>query len=192
MIIAILAGAPGSGKSTHSKLLKEKLNFVHISTGDIFREEIELNTELGKLAKSLIDKGNFVPDEIVCEIIEKIIKKSNKDTKFVFDGFPRNYNQAEEFEKLLNKLNLRINVFVELNVSEDNLISRLTKRSKDSNRKDDSNFEIIKHRIEVYKSNTQIINDFYSSKTKCFKINGNRAIEDVSGEIFDKIIKSTN
>ncbi|HNY43571.1 MAG: nucleoside monophosphate kinase [Bacteroidota bacterium] len=189
MKIAILAGPPGSGKSTHSKLLAEKLGFVHISTGNIFRKEIEKNTDLGKLAQSLIDKGNFVPDEIVCEMIEKIITTSDENTKFVFDGFPRNYNQAVEFEKILEKLNLKVNVFLEFNVCEDSLISRLIERSKSSNRKDDSDVRIIKHRLEVYKNNTHIINDFYFSRTNCFKINGDRPISVVSAEIFEIVNK---
>ncbi len=190
MIFVILAGAPGSGKSTHSKLIKEKTDFVHISSGDIFRQEAEKNTELGLLAKSLIDKGNFIPDDIICNIIENIIKDSNQNTKYILDGFPRNLNQAIKFNEILQKQNLKINVFINLNVTEENLIQRLTKRGIDSNREDDANAEIIKRRIKLYKDKTQIINNFYQNNTNFFTIDGNKRIEEVHKEIYEIILRN--
>lgn len=179
MYILIIAGPPGSGKSTQAALLKQKFGFVHISTGDILRNEIEAGSELGKLAEQLIGSGNFVSDDIACKMIIKVIENYDSTTKFVFDGFPRTLSQCIEFRNILDLRNLKVDDFIDLDVEEDILIQRLLNRSALGSRQDDADISVIKHRFELYDNCTLPVTDFYVSHGNYFKTNGSLEINQV-------------
>lgn len=187
MLNIALFGPPGAGKGTQSKLLIEKYNLTYIATGDILRQEIAENTELGKQAKDIIAKGGLVSDEIIVQIIEKKIK-TNPDSKgILFDGFPRTLVQAYILEGLLLKMNTTLSCMISLEVPEKMLIQRLIDRGKTSKRSDD-NMEVIKNRLNEYKTKTTPVAQFYDEKSKLYKINGVGTIE----EIHERITQAIN
>lgn len=183
----IICGAPGSGKGTQSKLLIDKYKLMHLSTGDMLRKEIAENTALGKVAKTYIDKGHLIPDELMINIIENILENLDKENVkgILLDGFPRTLAQAEAFEKMMDKHNEETDLLVGLQVDEDELINRLLLRGKESGRSDD-NIDTIKERLEVYKNQTKPISQFYDKKGKLVKVDGTGNIED----IFERISKA--
>ena len=151
----ILFGPPGAGKGTQANFLINRYNIVQISTGDMLREEVKLGTELGKAAKSIMDKGNLVSDEIIISMIERRIIKSDCKNGFILDGFPRTLKQAIDLDNILNKLKMNIDKVIEINVNEDILLQRITKRALESKTvRDDDNSEILKNRIVIYKKDT--------------------------------------
>ena len=140
MFNIIIFGKPGSGKGTQADFLKNKYDLYHISTGDLFRKNITNETKLGIKAKSYLDNGDLVPDFITIKMLENEVL-SNKDVQgYIFDGFPRTLNQAESLDSFLISINLKINATIALEVSEDELISRLLERGKTTNRSDDQAF----------------------------------------------------
>ena len=161
----------------------DKYNLVHLSTGDIFRANIKGETELGTLAKSYIDKGELVPDEVTIGMLESEVEKNPNAEGFIFDGFPRTTPQAEALEQFLQQKGTEISVMLALNVAEEELIKRLLLRGKDSGRADDQNEEVIANRIKVYNEQTAVVADFYSAQNKFEKINGVGSIE----EIFERL-----
>lgn len=183
----IICGAPGSGKGTQSKLLIDKYKLMHLSTGDMLRKEIAENTALGKVAKTYIDKGHLIPDELMINIIENILENLDKENVkgILLDGFPRTLAQAEAFEKMMDKHNEETDLLVGLQVDEDELINRLLLRGKESGRSDD-NIDTIKERLEVYKNQTKPISQFYDKKGKLVKVDGTGNVED----IFERISKA--
>jgi len=186
MLNIALFGPPGAGKGTQSKLLIEKYNLTYIATGDILRQEIAENTDLGKKAKDIIAQGELVSDEIIVQIIEKKIK-TNPDSKgILFDGFPRTLVQAYILEGLLLKLNTSLSCIISLDVPEDELIQRLLDRGKTSERADD-NMKVIKNRLNEYKTKTAPVAEFYEEKEKLYKINGVGTIEDIHERITQAI-----
>jgi len=183
MLNIVLFGPPGAGKGTQAEKLVSKYNLVHLSTGDIFRANIKGETELGKLAKSYMDGGNLVPDEVTIKMLESEVDKNPKAEGFIFDGFPRTTPQAEALESFLKGKNTAISVMLALDVSEQELIKRLLLRGKDSGRADDANEAVIAKRIRVYNDQTAVVADFYSAQNKFEKIDGIGSIE----EIFDRL-----
>ena len=183
MLNIVLFGPPGAGKGTQAAKLIDKYNLVHLSTGDIFRANIKGETELGTLAKSYIDKGELVPDEVTIGMLESEVEKNPNAEGFIFDGFPRTTPQAEALEQFLQQKGTEISVMLALNVAEEELIKRLLLRGKDSGRADDQNEEVIANRIKVYNEQTAVVADFYSAQNKFEKINGVGSIE----EIFERL-----
>ena len=190
MLNIIIFGAPGSGKGTQSTLIKEKYNLLHLSTGELLREEIAADTELGRVADSYISKGQLVPDEMIVEILDKAIEEKEKrgnNNGIILDGFPRTVAQAEALEKLIKKHNKDITVLLDLAVNEDELIERLVNRGKTSGRSDD-NPDTIKKRLEVYHEKTKPVNDYYKNQNKYTVIDGSGGVHN----IFDRICVAIN
>ena len=190
MINLILFGPPGSGKGTQADLIVEKNNFVHISTGDIFRKNISQQTDLGKLASSYMKKGEYVPDELTINLLANELESFSSSNGFIFDGFPRTLPQANAFKELLENKKMPLSLVISLHVSENELVKRLLHRGLDSGREDDKNEDIIRNRIQVYQNQTSILTEYYVDylKDSFFSINGENSIEEISKEI-DSIIK---
>ena len=183
MTNVILFGPPGSGKGTQAQKLAEKFNFLHISTGDLFRAEIGNKTELGREAMSYISKGLLVPDEITIGMLRKKVEENHEVKGVIFDGFPRNVLQAEALDDLLAKRDQMISALIALEVNDQEIINRILERSKTSGRTDDANEDIIKNRIGVYKDETTPVFDYYQETGQSYRINGMGSIE----EIFDRL-----
>ncbi len=179
MLNIVLFGPPGAGKGTQSEKLIEKYKLTHLSTGDIFRANIKGQTELGTLAKSYMDKGQLVPDEVTIRMLEAEVNKNPNANGFIFDGFPRTQAQAEALDTLLKSKNTAITLMLALEVEEQELKKRLLIRGKDSGRADDQNPEVIQKRIDVYNSETSPVKDFYTSQGKYKGINGIGEIEQI-------------
>lgn len=181
----ILFGPPGSGKGTQAKMLAEKYNLVHISTGDLFRSEIGNKTELGLKAKSYMDAGNLVPDEVTVGMLENKVNANQNASGFIFDGFPRTIPQCEALDKFLRSKNIEVNALISLDVEESELIKRLLSRGKDSGRVDDQDESIIKKRISVYHEETAPVFTYYNAQGVSKRIPGVGAIEDIFGALTD-------
>ena len=180
----ILFGPPGAGKGTQAKILIDKYNIPQISTGDMLREEVSSNSDLGKIAKSIMEKGDLVSDEIIMSMIEKRITKTDCTNGFILDGFPRTLKQAENLDKLLKIIKLKIHKVIEINVDEDLLIKRIINRASESkNIRDDDNSDILKNRILVYKKDTLPVLKYYKNLNKLNTIDGMQSIEKVSEDI---------
>ncbi len=175
----VLFGPPGAGKGTQSKMLVEKRNLVHLSTGDLLRSEKEAGTELGLKAKILMDQGKLVPDEVVIGMIRNKLETNTNANGFIFDGFPRTEKQAEALDELLKELNTSISGMFALEVEDEELITRLLERGKDSGRADDQNREVIENRLKVYENETAILRSYYRKQEKFNSINGFGALEEV-------------
>ena len=183
MFNLILFGPPGSGKGTQSERLIARYGLKHLSTGDILRSEIANQTPLGLAAKSIMDKGQLVPDEVVIEMINSALENNPQAKGFLFDGFPRTTAQAEALDKLLNQKNTQIAVVLALQVGKEELVSRLLNRGKTSGRSDDTNESVIRSRIEEYEKKTAVVAEYYSKFNKVVKIKGEGSID----EIFDSL-----
>ena len=186
MLNLVLFGPPGAGKGTQAEKLVAKYQLAHLSTGDIFRANIKGETDLGKLAKSYMDKGELVPDEVTIKMLESEVDKNPEATGFIFDGFPRTTPQAEALEVFLKGKGTSINVMLALDVAEEELVKRLLLRGKDSGRADDLDENIIRNRIRVYNEQTAVVADYYGAQHKFEKINGVGEID----EIFDRLCKA--
>ncbi|MFA7492125.1 MAG: adenylate kinase [Proteiniphilum sp.] len=186
MLNIVIFGAPGSGKGTQSAKLVEKYGLKHLSTGDILRNEIEANTELGKLADSYMSKGHLVPDRLVIDILDSLIGKHNDARGFIFDGFPRTLAQGEALGAMLKKHDEDINAVLSLEVEEEKLIDRLLKRGQVSGRTDD-NRETIESRLKVYHLQTEPLKGFYRAKGILKNIEGDGSIDDIFGSIEKEI-----
>ena len=179
----VIFGAPGSGKGTQSDLLIEKYGLEHISTGDVLRAEIKKGTELGKTAQSYIDKGNLIPDELMISILGSVYDAFGREHKgVIFDGFPRTIPQAEALKKMLEERGDKVAAMLELDVPEDELMTRLIKRGQESGRADD-NEETIKKRLVVYHSQTQPLIEWYKKEGLHHHINGLGTLERIFGDI---------
>jgi adenylate kinase len=179
MLNLVLFGPPGSGKGTQSAKLVEKYGLTHLSTGDIFRANIKGETDLGKLAKSYIDKGELVPDEVTINMLEAEVEKAGETKGFIFDGFPRTVPQAEALDKFLSGRNETINLMLELEVADDEVVKRLILRAKDSGRADDADESIIRNRLKVYHEQTAVAAQFYKESNKHRGVNGVGTIDEV-------------
>lgn len=186
MFNLIIFGPPGAGKGTQSAMLLEKYNLVHLSTGDVFRSNIKGETELGVLAKSYIDKGELVPDEVTIAMVEDFLKGSKDANGFIFDGFPRTVSQGEALNAILNELGTKIHAVLALEVEEDELVTRLLARGKVSGRTDDQSEEKIRNRFGEYSNKTEPLLVFYEAENILHRINGLGDID----EIFNALCKA--
>jgi adenylate kinase len=184
MLNIVIFGPPGSGKGTQSEKIIEKYGLVHISTGDILREEVAAQTELGLKAKKIMDQGELVSDKIVIGMIRKKLEGHQDGPGFIFDGFPRTVNQARELRKALTDYDERVGVVISLDVSREELVKRLLNRGKETGRSDDK-LETINNRIDVYMRQTIPVTYYYDKMHKHVAIDGTGSVED----IFKRIVK---
>lgn len=187
MLNIVLFGPPGSGKGTQSERLIEKYGLVHLSTGDIFRANIKGETALGTLAKSFMDQGHLVPDEVTIDMLKSEVAKYTDTKGFIFDGFPRTNVQATALDAFLASMQTSISMMLSLEVEEEELRDRLKKRAESSGRPDDANPEVIQNRIHVYNKETATVIDFYQAQGKHKAINGMGAIDDISDRLYQAI-----
>lgn len=176
----VLFGPPGAGKGTQAEFLKEKYSLVHISTGDVFRFNIKNETALGMLAKSYMDKGELVPDQVTIDMLNAEVEKNADAKGFIFDGFPRTNAQAEALDKLMDQKDSQINAMIALEVDDEVLVQRLLERGKTSGRADDADENIIRNRIKEYYKKTAILKDYYSVQDKYYGVDGVGSIEDIT------------
>ncbi|MBR6516632.1 MAG: adenylate kinase [Bacilli bacterium] len=205
----IIMGAPGSGKGTYAKVLKDIFAVPHISTGEMFRKAIKEGSELGKLAQSLIDKGNFVPDDITNKLVKQRLAEEDCTKGFLLDGYPRNLDQAKAFTEILKELNIDLDAVINLNVEDDEIVKRIVNRRLCSNcgqgyniitlppkvegvcdlcnsplyTRADDNEETVKIRLTVYNNQTKPLVEYYEALNKIVNINSNQEIELVIKEI---------
>ncbi|HVW62838.1 MAG TPA: adenylate kinase [Puia sp.] len=189
MFNLILFGPPGSGKGTQSERLISKYGLKHLSTGDLLRSEIAGQTPLGLAAKSFMDKGQLVPDEVVIEMISSALDNNPQANGFLFDGFPRTTAQAEALDKLLSQKGTSIAVVLALQVGQDELIKRLLNRGLTSGRSDDTKEDVILARLTEYEKKTAAVADYYSKYDKVVIIKGEGSIDDIFDSLSDAIDK---
>ncbi len=178
----ILFGPPGAGKGTQSKYLVHKLNNFQVSTGDILRDEIKKNSDIGQQITSNMNEGKFVSDEIVNSLIEKLMVDPLKKNKLIFDGYPRSLSQAKYLDLLLDNSNQKIDHIFFLNVNKDTIIERIEKRKTLENRSDDNTDTILK-RYDTYMETTRPVLDYYSKNPNFHEINGIQEIDQITKEI---------
>ncbi|HEV7349198.1 adenylate kinase [Telluribacter sp.] len=172
MLNLVLFGPPGAGKGTQSEKIIEKYKLVHLSTGDLLRSEIKGGTELGLKAKTLMDQGILVPDEVVIGMIDNKLRENRQAAGFIFDGFPRTVKQAEALDALLRSYNEEITVMVGLEVDNEELTKRLLLRGATSGRPDDQNVDLIRKRIQEYNEKTTPVADYYRQQGKYVGVDG--------------------
>lgn len=188
MLNIIIFGAPGSGKGTQSEYLIKKYNLAHISTGDVLRAEIKNGTELGKLAEGCIAKGQLVPDELVIDMLAKVLDSKKEVSGVIFDGFPRTIPQGEALDNMLKARGQEVSIVVSLEVDEPELIDRLIKRGQQTGRIDD-NMETIKSRLDVYKNQTTPLKELYTQSGKLSSIKGIGTVDEIFGRISEAVDK---
>jgi adenylate kinase len=189
MFNLILFGPPGSGKGTQSEKLIAKYGFKHLSTGDILRSEIANKTALGMEAKSLMDKGQLVPDEVVIGMIRTALDNNPGVPGFLFDGFPRTTAQAEALDNLLAQKNAEIGIVLALQVPDEELISRMINRARTSGRADDADEQVQRKRLDVYLRDTLPVAKHYAQKNKVKEIYGVGTVDEIFGKLSEEIDK---
>lgn len=187
MLNIVLFGPPGAGKGTQAEYLKVQFNLEHLSTGDLLRSEIGAETDLGIKAKSYIDKGELVPDQLVIDMIRKKLLESKQVMGFIFDGFPRTVEQAVALDQLLNENNTPVSGMLALEVEKQELINRLLERGKTSGRSDDSDVSIIENRIAVYNEKTAPVMNYYNQQGKYRAVSGMGSIEVITERLNKEI-----
>lgn len=190
MINLVLFGKPGAGKGTQAEFLKEKYNLKHISTGDLFRYNMKNDTELGKLAKSYMDRGDLVPDEVTIKMLEDAVDKNPDASGFIFDGFPRTAAQAEALDTFLKTKSMKVDATIALEANDEVLILRLLERGKVSGRTDDQDENKIRNRFEEYNQKTAPLKDYYEGQGKFHSVNGIGAIDEITyrlGKVIEEL-----
>lgn len=187
MLNIVLFGPPGAGKGTQSAFLVDHYKLIHLSTGDLLRGEIANSTPLGMEAKTLMDKGELVPDSVVIGMIRNKLNSNPEANGFIFDGFPRTIPQAEALDNLLNESGSSITAMLSLTVPEHELIKRLLLRGKDSGRSDDQDENIISNRITEYNKKTAPVAGYYNNQGKLREINGVGSIEEITSSLMKAI-----
>jgi adenylate kinase len=186
----VLFGPPGAGKGTQADLLKNKYQLIHISTGDVFRYNIKNETDLGKLAKSYMDNGDLVPDEVTINMLKAEVENNTDANGFIFDGFPRTKSQAMALDHFLAEKSTSISGMVALEVPENLLIERLLNRGKTSGRPDDQDEGKIRNRFNEYQTKTAVLQEYYQEQNKYFGVDGVGSIEEITKrlqEVFDTL-----
>ena len=187
MLNLVLFGPPGAGKGTQSDFLIEKFKLLHISTGDILRNHIAAETELGIEAKKHMDRGFLVPDSIVIDMIKSLIHENINARGFIFDGFPRTVDQAKALDDLMEEMGTPISGMICLRVDKPELIDRLLARGLTSGRPDDQDISIIRNRINVYNEKTLPLIAYYSAQNKFHEVNGMGSIEEITQRLIDTV-----
>ena len=178
----ILFGPPGAGKGTQSKFIEKKYNLLQLSTGELLRNEIKNKTQLGLEISSIINSGDLVSDEIVSKLIEKYISDKKNKQRLIFDGYPRNIDQAKNLDKLLKKYNQQIDIVLKLSVSLETIKKRITERKSQEQRTDDSD-EIAIKRFKTYELSSEPVLDYYKQSNLLKVINGENTISEINVEI---------
>ncbi|MEI6264760.1 MAG: adenylate kinase [Sphingobacteriia bacterium] len=189
MFNIILFGPPGSGKGTQSEKLIAAYGLKHLSTGDLLRSEIANKTPLGIEAKTIMDKGQLVPDEVVVGMISSALENNPQAKGFLFDGFPRTTAQSEALDKLLKLKNTEIGVVLAMDVSEEELVKRLLNRGLTSGRSDDTNETVIRARIKEYQDKTTVVANYYSQFNKVVHLKGEGTVEEIFSILCSEIDK---
>lgn len=189
MLNIAIFGAPGVGKGTQSALIEKKYNLVHISTGDILREETSKGTELGLKATSYMEQGQLIPDDLIIGMLEKKVDENINAEGILYDGFPRTVKQAEALDVMFEKKGLKLDTFLCLTADHDTLVARLLNRAKDSGRADDADVNVIENRIKVYNEQTLPVAEYYKNQGKSVEINGIGEITDIFNTICEAIDK---
>lgn len=182
----VLMGAPGAGKGTQAKLLQEQLSLPQVATGDLFRANLKQETELGKLAKTYMDRGDLVPDEVTIAMVKDRLQQNDCSKGAILDGFPRSPIQADALNDLLVEFEGQIDVVPFIHVDQEILIERLLKRAEIEGRADD-NEETIRNRMNVYQESTAPLLDYYSEKGLVVKVDGDRPIDEVNNDLISVI-----
>jgi adenylate kinase len=189
MFNIILFGPPGSGKGTQSEKLIATYGLKHLSTGDLLRSEIAKQTALGLEAKSIMDRGQLVPDAVVVGMIRSALDANPQAKGFLFDGFPRTVAQSEALDKLLQEKNTSIGVVLALEVGEEELVQRLLNRGLTSGRSDDTNEGVIRSRIKEYQDKTMVVADYYRQFNKVVSVKGEGSVEEIFSALCSEIDK---
>ena len=183
MINIVLFGKPGAGKGTQAEFLKEKYNLTHLSTGDIFRFNIKNQTELGNLAKTYIDKGDLVPDEVTTKMLIDAVKSNLDKDGFLFDGYPRTLSQANALDDFLAILSTKVDATIALEADDEILVQRLLERGKTSGRPDDQDEEKIRNRYQEYNEKTAPLMKYYKNKGNFHAVNGIGTIQEITNRL---------
>ena len=182
--LLIFLGPPGSGKGTQAQILTKKLNYLHISIGDLLRENISTQTDLGKLASKYVSSGELVPDDLIIDLVNSSIVdlqgKESSSKGVILDGFPRTINQAVALENKIKELNVFIKSVVYLDISDEKILSRLLNRGRD-----DDEPELIRNRLDVYRNQTEPLLMFYDERKLLNSINGDQELDDVNNNIMN-------
>lgn len=182
----VLLGPPGSGKGTQAALLKNRLDIVHISTGDLLRAAVAAGTELGKIAKATMDAGELVSDELVLQLLEDRLNEPDVANGYILDGYPRNLAQAQALDELLARLNQNIDHALALIVDEEQIVARLAQRAAEQGRSDDSE-SVVRHRLHVYAEQTAPVVNYYEDKGILTAIDGMGSIDEINQRLCDAI-----